>query len=545
MKNRIIRTFTLIISILTLTLALGIVSSAEDYKWTVIDTDGNIRITKYVGTGSEITIPSTIQGHTVKQIGFQAFYKCTGIKKVTIPNTVTSIGKSAFYGCTGLSSISIPNSVTGIGELSFVNCTGLSKITIPNSVTNLGYGAFADCKKLTSINIPNKLTGIGEMTFLNCSGLTNVVIPDSVTSIGDSAFADCTGLNRISIPNSVSYIGDSAFLGCKGLSCILIPKSVTSIGNFVFEDCNGISVYFEGTQDEWNKAISSIGGGYKVTCGIHLNRPTVTKIINTVSGVHIYWTPHEGYFGRYDVYRSLSSASGYTKIGSTTVPNYTDTNVKSGTRYYYQIRTALKTESSLPSQARSVIYVATPDIKSRANTSSGIKVTWNMVTGATGYAIYRWDEKTKGSWARVATISGNSTFTWIDAASKSGNGITYHYTVRALAGEDKKTLSGCRNNGRTIVRLFTPTISSCTKSGTNGIKLAWNRNAASTGYEIRFMVGDKVYFKQYYGSNTVLNKTITGMANGSTYKVQIRYCYKTENNGTYYSAWSAAKKVAL
>ena len=62
-----------------------------------------------------------------------------------------NIGEYAFYDCTGLTSITIPNSVTSIGEGTFSHCTGLTSITIPNSVTNIGEYAFSYCTGLTSI----------------------------------------------------------------------------------------------------------------------------------------------------------------------------------------------------------------------------------------------------------------------------------------------------------------------------------------------------------------------------------------------------------
>ena len=168
-------------------------------------------------------------------IGDYAFWNCSGITSVTIPNSVTSIGERAFYYCSRLTSVTIPNSVTSIGNYAFENCSGLTSITIPNSVAGIGDGAFYRCKGLTSITIPNSVTSIGGAAFSGCSGLTSVTIPNSVTSIGPSAFSSCFGLTSVTIPNSVTSIGGDAFAGCSGLTSVTIGSGVTSIGNLAFE----------------------------------------------------------------------------------------------------------------------------------------------------------------------------------------------------------------------------------------------------------------------------------------------------------------------
>ena len=43
---------------------------------------------------------------------------------------VTAIGAEAFWKCTGLTSIDIPNSVTAIGVIAFAECTGLTSIVV-------------------------------------------------------------------------------------------------------------------------------------------------------------------------------------------------------------------------------------------------------------------------------------------------------------------------------------------------------------------------------------------------------------------------------
>ena len=117
--------------------------------------------------------------------------------------SVTSIGRCAFFYCSSLTSVTIPNSVTSIGQEAFEKCTGLTSVTIPNSVTSIGGGAFWHCSSLTSISIPNSVTSIGAFAFAECTGLTSVTIPNSVTRIGNEyepAFYHCSRLTSIYVP---------------------------------------------------------------------------------------------------------------------------------------------------------------------------------------------------------------------------------------------------------------------------------------------------------------------------------------------------------
>ena len=66
--------------------------------------------------------------------------------------------------------------VTSIDMYAFYNCTSLTNITIPNSVTSIGIGAFTNCTSLTDITIPNSVTSIGNNTFYNCTSLTDIYL---------------------------------------------------------------------------------------------------------------------------------------------------------------------------------------------------------------------------------------------------------------------------------------------------------------------------------------------------------------------------------
>ena len=246
-------------------------------------------------TGS-VVIPASVtyneEVYSVISIGEKAFYACTGLTSVTIPNSVTRIGNSAFTGCTGLTSVTIPNSVTSIGDYAFSSCRGLTSVTIPNSVTSIGMKAFIYCYYLTSpvynahvfafmptsysgaYTIPDGIESIAGGAFERCTDLTSVTIPNSVNNIGSSAFRYCSGLTSpvynahvfafmptsysgaYTIPDGIESIAGGAFESCTGLTSVTIPNSVTSIGSSAFYGCSSlISIYVPcGTLDSYKTA---------------------------------------------------------------------------------------------------------------------------------------------------------------------------------------------------------------------------------------------------------------------------------------------------
>ena len=272
--------------------------------------------TNYNSYSGSVVIPSTVTysgtTYSVASIDRYAFFGCTGLTSVTIPNSVTSIGGSAFYNCSGLTKVTIsdiaswcnihfgdnplhhanhlylngtevtnlviPNSVTSIGDDAFSGCSGLTSVTIPNSVTSIGGWAFYKCSGLTSVTIGNSVTSIGESTFRGCSGLTSVTIPNSVTSIGGWAFYYCSGLTSVlfnaencttmgtdsfpvfqgcsnltslTIGENVKTIPNNAFKECSRLTSVAIGKSVTTIGDLAFENCSRLTSVTIGNSVTW------------------------------------------------------------------------------------------------------------------------------------------------------------------------------------------------------------------------------------------------------------------------------------------------------
>ncbi len=164
-----------------------------------VNYDNTIMITGYTGSiEGELVIPDKIDGMPVTAIEKNAFISCE-MTSVVLPETVTEIGERAFYACTNLTSI-----------------------TLPEGVTKIEYGTFESCT-FTSFIIPETVTEIGDRAFESCSELTSIVIPETVTEIGDIAFDGCFNLSSVTIKNKDCFIhlSNPCTLGIPGRTAII------------------------------------------------------------------------------------------------------------------------------------------------------------------------------------------------------------------------------------------------------------------------------------------------------------------------------------
>gem|GEM_PF-528435 len=177
-------------------------------------------------------------------INSQAFYMCTYLTSVVVPENVLSIENSAFQQCTRMTSIVLPDGMQVIRPQAFYSC-GLTHIDIPETVTVINRHAFASCHGLTEVSIPSSVYLIGNFAFQNCDGLTSIFIPATVTSLGDNIVSHCTNLVSIEVdpgnPNYDSRYGCNAIIETStnklisGCSSTIIPEDVTAIGTSAFQ----------------------------------------------------------------------------------------------------------------------------------------------------------------------------------------------------------------------------------------------------------------------------------------------------------------------
>ena len=175
------------------------------------------------------------------------FDNCTQLNSVTLDNHLKTISKAAFYFCSNLKEISLPEGLEYIGVNAFA-LSGLESIEIPNTVTTIMQGAFSQCKSLESVQLPNQLEILPPMIFAQCELLESIEIPNSVKYFDDGTmgtqdeggyahaglqFAGCVSLNSVILPNQLKNIAPSAFMGT-AISEIEIPNSVEIIDQQAF-----------------------------------------------------------------------------------------------------------------------------------------------------------------------------------------------------------------------------------------------------------------------------------------------------------------------
>ena len=234
----------------------------------------------------------------LSSIGEQAFYGCTALTQVTIPERVTIIGNKAFWNCPALQTVNYNavncTSMQSGGSHSVFSSNGsggapaLKRVVIGSEVQRIPAYAFKDGVDIyPGVTIRSSVTAIGAHAFENCSSITALSFQNNsnLATIGEYAFKDCSALNRaLNLPNSVETVGNYAFNGCSSIPSLTIGADMKTIGAYAFWNCPALamvnfnatnctsmvtnsqySVFNSGTNDGGATPIATLSIGNNVT----------------------------------------------------------------------------------------------------------------------------------------------------------------------------------------------------------------------------------------------------------------------------------------
>ena len=213
MKKIILLPAVLLVFMLTLPMNVR-ADDAPDFTYTVIGQE--VIVTGFTGNPEVLEIPDCIGGLPVTEVRDNAFYCCTSLRRISLPDSIRTMGHHCFYGC----------------------CS-LGEIVLPGRLSEIGMGCFEGCTSLETVTIPDGLEVLPDSCFRRCSVLNDVMIPQSVREIEKFCFCGCTALDYVSLSGKLRTVGAGAFYQCISLDTVYIPPSVTDIGTEAFGYTSG------------------------------------------------------------------------------------------------------------------------------------------------------------------------------------------------------------------------------------------------------------------------------------------------------------------
>lgn len=243
--------------------------------------EGGIEITKYSGADADVVIPDTIDGKNVISLAAHSFSNNPMIVSVTVGEKMQTIGSYAFYSCSKLSKVVVPDSVTNIdsnafgygnqvklfgtigsfvqtyaekNNLNFINIMAKKSgdfyyedCTVDGNigVRILSYEGKSTDLALNTIEGKN-ITVIGKGAFFNNQTLKNLSLGEQIKIIEDGAFSSCSSLKNVTFAEGVKSLGSNAF-SRTALTAVKIPDSIESLGSYIFYYCDSLKEIETGT----------------------------------------------------------------------------------------------------------------------------------------------------------------------------------------------------------------------------------------------------------------------------------------------------------
>ncbi len=260
--------------------------------------------------------------------------------------------------------------------------------------------------------------------------------------------------------------------------------------------------------------------------------------------IGLTWTKASGVSG-YQIYRKESGGE-YKKMTtlSWNYSTWTDTTVKPGITYTYKLRaysmvngTAKYSGFTVERAVKSAL--STPSVSVKVSSGGYNTVSWNKISGAESYVVYR--KTSSGKWTKISTIKKAATTSYKDKKIKAAT--VYEYTVRACCTVNKKTVaSSYKSSGKYKSAPSTQTISSVSNVK-KGLKIKWKAQKKCDGYYIYRKTGSGKYtLTATIKKGSTSSWTDTKVKKGKKYTYYVR-AYVKEPTGIVKSKYKAFRTV--
>ncbi|MBO4216486.1 MAG: leucine-rich repeat domain-containing protein [Clostridia bacterium] len=163
----------------------------DSFRYSVVD--GYVVIDKYIGSDTDVVVPSEIEGKTVKVVGESAFISSTAkVKSIVFADTVEVLENNVCLGLTTLETVVFGSSLKTVGDNAFYLCSSLKSMTLPSTLESIGILCFAGCDSLTEIIIPQSVASIGNKAFSSCDSLVSLTLPEIYRSSIENITLNCS-----------------------------------------------------------------------------------------------------------------------------------------------------------------------------------------------------------------------------------------------------------------------------------------------------------------------------------------------------------------
>ena len=533
-------------------------------------------------------IEKVIMSDDILSLNDGAFSGCTLLTEVKLPAKLTTLYTNTFRGCTSLKEVKLPDSLETIGNGLFGGCISLEKVNIPKKLEVMTINMFEGCVSLKELTIPANIKVIESSIFSGCINLASIRFLGDMPEFTLYTHSPCTfeewsgfvlypSGNKTWKKDTINLIeslciyypdknANVIFIAHDGtnapqvraendditgapvliwnwidtVDCYEIYRATSKSGTYKLVD----SIYSIAWIDE--TAVFGKTYYYKIKgiCDADSSQNTAFSAVKTLTyrcGVPLVYLDWDHTTGKmkftwdkvdnakkYEIYRSTSADGKFTKLTTTTKTSYIDSSAAVGKEYYYKIRAVASSSKANSDYVVAYGYAicGAPTLRISYNSNGKPVLSWNRVSGAEDYVVYR-RKLNSDSYEEIYTTSNTS---YTDTSAKVDTG--YYYAVQTLheyyeldSYLSTEVYGAATYSKPTLVALGNtkskPTLSWSSVSGAVGYNIY--RSASETGtyelvgtsYTTRFTDTSATGGKNYYYKATTLGNYSESPMSGS------------------------------